>query len=100
MGPDAREANRRVGERMVADEVRWLAAKARELLDDYERVKPRHALRTFEAVEALWERVVRPRLKHFASMQLGSRDPATGEERAPAPETSVWFENAPVPDRG
>jgi creatinine amidohydrolase len=100
MGPDAHEANRRVGERMVADEVRWLTAKARELLDDYERVKPVHALRTFEAVEVLWERVVRPRLKHFESMQQGWLDPATGEPREPVPPDSVWFENAPVPDRG
>jgi creatinine amidohydrolase len=99
MGPDAHEANRRVGERMVADEVRWLTAKARELLDDYGRVKPMHALRTFEAVEALWERVVRPQLKRFESMRQGWRDPATGQERAPVPESSVWFENALVPDR-
>ena len=100
MGPDAREADRRAGERMVADEVRWLAAKADDLLEAYEQVKPQHTLRTFEDVEALWERVVRPRLKDFASMQPGWLDPATGEPREPIPVGSVWSRNASVPDRG
>ena len=100
MGPDAREADRRVGERMVADEVRWLTEKVDDLLEAYEQVKPRHTLRTFEDVEALWERVVRPQLKQFASMQPGWLDPVTGEPRESVPADSVWYGNAPVPDRG
>jgi creatinine amidohydrolase len=99
MGPDAYEADRRVGERMVADEVRWLTAKVRELLDAYAAAKPQHALRTFEAVEGLWENVVRPHLKQFRSMQQTWQDPETGQARPPVPATSVWFENARVPDR-
>lgn len=100
MGPDAREADRRVGERMVADEVGWLTEKVGDLLEEYERVQPQHTLRTFEDVEELWERVVRPQLKQFASMQPGWLDPATGKSREPVPAGSVWFGNAPVPDRG
>jgi len=37
MGSNAHQANRQVGERMVADEVRWLGLKAKELLDVYDR---------------------------------------------------------------
>ena len=94
MGTDAREAERRVGERMVADEVRWLGNKVQELLAAYDRDRPRHTLRTFEDVEVLWERVVRPRLKEFHSMQdlWGEQGPVSGD--------SVWHANWPVPDRG
>jgi creatinine amidohydrolase len=94
MGGNAREANRLVGERMVADEVRWLGEKARELLDAYAREQPSHTLRTYEQVEQLWETEVRPRLKEFRSMQdlIGDRQP-------PA-ESSVWYPNWRVPDRG
>jgi creatinine amidohydrolase len=99
MEPDAYEANRRVGERMVADEVRWLTDKVHELLAAYEQVKPAPTLRTFEDVEVLWEDVVRPQLKHFISMQQRWRDAETGEEQMPVPASSVWFENARVPDR-
>ncbi|MFN3649001.1 MAG: creatininase family protein [Armatimonadota bacterium] len=93
MGVDAAEANRRVGERMVADEVRWLGAKANDLLADYERLRPAHTLRTFEDVERLWETVVRPHVRDFKSM----RQEVPGRE-PPAPG-SVWRENWPVPDR-
>jgi len=87
MGPDAYEADRRVGERMVADEVCWLGQKARELLDAYDREKPRHTLRTFEDVERVWETVVRPVVKDFQSMQDQWRD---GDA---LPADSVWYEN-------
>jgi hypothetical protein len=94
MGSTAREANRQVGERMVADEVRWLGQKARELLDAYDREQPQHTLRTFEQVEQFWETVVRPKLKEFRSMQdlIG--------DRQPPPEDSVWYPNWRVPERG
>ncbi len=94
MGRNAREASRRVGERMVADEVRWLGAKAAELLAEYSREQPRERLRTFEDVEVLWETVVRPRLKQFQTMQQ------RWENQLPVPEGSVWHANAHVPDRG
>jgi creatinine amidohydrolase len=94
MGDNARESDRRVGERMVADEVRWLGEKAQELLNAYEREQPDHPLRTFEQVEQLWETVVRPALPYFRSMQ------ELPEGQSPVPEGSVWHANWPVPKRG
>jgi creatinine amidohydrolase len=93
MGANAGESDRRTGERMVADEVRWLGAKARELLDDYNRERPRHTLHTFEDVEVLWETVVRPRLNEFRTMQ------DLWEGRDPASPTSMWHANWQVPNR-
>ena len=80
---------------MVEDEVEWLGTKASELLDAY-GPKPRdHArLGTFEDVEAFWEREGRPVLSEFRSMQNRWSD---GED---LPESSVWFPNWRVPDRG
>lgn len=94
MGGNARESNRKAGERMVADEVRWLGAKGKELLAAYDQAQPAHALRTFEDVERLWETVVRPELKAFRSMQ----NQWDGQE--PVPEESRWHANWRVPDRG
>jgi creatinine amidohydrolase len=92
MGPDAHQANRRIGERMVADEVRWLGAKAAELLAQYERDQPAQRLRTYAQVEQLWATVVRPRLKEFRTMQ------PTWEGRQPPAADSVWFPNWRVPE--
>jgi creatinine amidohydrolase len=89
MGANAREADRRVGERMVADEVRWLGAKGRELLQRYEREQPRHRLRTFEDVETLWREVVHPALSGFKTMQ----DRWEGRGGDPPPPGSVWHAN-------
>jgi creatinine amidohydrolase/Fe(II)-dependent formamide hydrolase-like protein len=94
MGANAREANRRTGERMVADEVAWLGAKGRELLDAYARERPQQRLRTFEEVEVLWETVVRPRLREFRTMQFSWRE---GDVVSP---DSPWALNAAIPDRG
>lgn len=86
-GKDAREANRRTGERMVADEVAWLGKKAKELIEDYDRIQPQHTLRTFSQVEEVWRNVVQPRLPEFWTMQ----DLWGGQQ--PVPEDSVWHEN-------
>ncbi len=94
MGPNARESNRKVGERMVADEVRWLGEKGRELLADYAREQPQHTLRTFEDVERLWETVVQPVLKEFHTMQVRP------ENDLEPPADSVWHTNWKIPDRG
>jgi creatinine amidohydrolase len=91
MGADVRQSDRREGERMVADEVRWLGEKAGELLAAYDRDKPSHRLRTFAQVEELWERHVRPALGRFRTMQ----DLWPGQE--PVPEDSVWYANWRVP---
>jgi creatinine amidohydrolase len=94
MGPTVRQSDQRVGGRMVADEVRWLGAKAKELLAAYDAAKPAHKLRTFEDVEVLWENAVRPKLKDFLTMQTSLPG------REPVPEDSVWHANWRVPQRG
>ncbi len=93
MGADASEASRRAGERMVAEEARWLADRGHELLAAFERRRPRHTLRTFGDVERLWAEVVRPALPRFRSMQ------ETWWEDAPPPvsEESVWWPNSRFP---
>jgi creatinine amidohydrolase len=93
MGGNVRESNRRVGQRMVEDEVRWLGRKAKELLAEYDRVKPTQRLQTFEQVEQLWETVVRPEFGKFKTM---GKD-LWGQK--PVPEDSVWHANSAVPDR-
>jgi creatinine amidohydrolase len=92
MGRDARQADRRVGERMVADEVRWLGEKAAGLLAEYEQHEPasRRPL-TFEALEEIWADEVRPHLKTFKSMQY--------LERTPPPEDSRWRLNYQLPEQ-
>jgi creatinine amidohydrolase len=94
MGANARESDRRIGERMVADEVRWLGEKAKELLTAYQEAQPTQRLRTFEEVERLWETVVRPELPNFRTMQ------DLWEGRQPPPEDSIWHANWRVPQRG
>jgi creatinine amidohydrolase len=91
MGPDARQADRRVGERMVADEVHWLGQKATELLAAYRANPPqsRQPL-SFIAVEEIWARQIMPRLKEFKSMQY--------LERTPPAEGSRWQLNYPIPN--
>jgi creatinine amidohydrolase len=94
MGRNAWESSRRVGERMVADEVRFLGAKGKELLAAYEAARPEHKLLTFEDVERAWDEVVRPALKAFRSMQR------LWEGQQEVPADSRWFANWKVPDRG
>ena len=94
MGADARESNRRHGEAMVDEAVRWLGQKARELLQAYEALKPARKPLTFDDVEQIWEKEVRPRLKEFHAM----KDLANGQE--PPPKDSQWYANWHVPDRG
>jgi creatinine amidohydrolase len=92
MGRNARESNRRIGERMVEDEVRWLGEKARELLAAYDAAKPRHRPLTFGDVERIWDEVVRPRLQEFETMK-----PRWGDKEPP--EASRWRANWIVPER-
>ncbi|MCC6444834.1 MAG: creatininase family protein [Armatimonadetes bacterium] len=94
MGKNAREADRQTGERMVADEVRYLGEKAAELLDAYARERPDHRFLTYETVESLWDALVQPALKDFHTMQ----DMWEGQQ--PIPENSVWYPNWRVPRRG
>ena len=94
MGANARESDRRTGERMVADEVRWLGAKARDLLAEYDRLRPEHRLLTYGDVERLWAEVIRPRFAEFKTMQQFPPD------REPPPEDSVWRINWKIPEHG
>ncbi len=92
MGGDAGEADRRVGERMVDDETRWLGEKARELLADYDKLAPEHAFVTFDAVERVWREEIAPALPAMRTMQ----EKWGGE--GDLPDDSVWKRNQPVPD--
>ena len=94
MGATAHESDRQVGERMVADEVRWLGAKAKELLDVYAESTPERQPLTFDQIEEIWERDVRPQLKEFESMQSRWSD-----DEGP-PQDSRWYAQWRVPDRG
>ncbi|MCL4861579.1 MAG: creatininase family protein [Caldilineaceae bacterium] len=90
MGPNARQSDRRVGERMVADEVRWLGDKAAALLADYEAAKPATRRRlSFGEIEQIWAEEVMPRLPEFKSMLPGDRP-------GPPPD-SRWQLNYPIP---
>lgn len=89
MGTDAARADRRVGERMVADEVAWLGSKAGDLLREFDTRRPAVRLRSFDDVEEIWQRAVVPRLPSFKSMEdFGAADP--GDE---VPGTSQWHAN-------
>jgi creatinine amidohydrolase/Fe(II)-dependent formamide hydrolase-like protein len=92
MGATAYDSDRRIGERMVADEVLWLGNKAQELLEAYDRERPSHTLRTFADVERLWADVVRPLLKEFKTMQHA------WSPHDLIPTESVWHPNWSVPD--
>jgi hypothetical protein len=76
---------------MVQDIVDHLAAKARELLDEYACLKPAHTPLTFGQIERIWEEEIGPRIKDFDSMQDGPEGP---------PEDSRWYPNWRVPDLG
>ncbi|MSR82822.1 MAG: hypothetical protein EXS58_07835 [Candidatus Latescibacteria bacterium] len=86
MGANAKEANREIGARMVADEVAWLGRKKEELLAAYDPEAPSR-LRTFDQVEEFWAAEVKPRLAEFESMKQFRPD------KDGPPEGSRWREN-------
>lgn len=91
MGPDVRISDRRIGERMVAEQADWLGAKGRELLAQHAALRPDARLMTFDQVENVWDTVVRPKLPTFKTMQIDANAPE------PAPD-SVWRANwRPLP---
>jgi len=87
---DAAKADRLIGERMVADEVRFLGAKAQELVADYDRDPPQQRLLTYDDVERVWAEVVKPVLPAFRTMQEN-----WGHEPNPT-ENSLWRRNQRV----
>jgi creatinine amidohydrolase len=96
MGNDAALADRRVGERMVDDEVRWLGEKASALLADFaaqaKQTSERRAPLTFMDIEVIWANEVLPRLGDFKSMQY--------QDLAPPPDGSRWHFNYSIPEPG
>jgi creatinine amidohydrolase len=94
MGADARLSNRLTGQRMIADQVRFLGQKQRELLDQYAATPPRtpsHRPLSFADVERIWTDEIEPKLPDFQSMQyLG---------RTPPPAGSRWLLNHEIPAR-
>lgn len=90
MGANARESNRLVGERMVADEVRWLGEKATALLADYDAAGPtaRHPL-SFMEIERIWANEVLPQLPNFQTMQYLDRTSPSAD--------SIWQLNYQIP---
>jgi creatinine amidohydrolase len=72
MGIDAREADAAVGRRMVADEVRWLGAKAAELLRQYDEAGAARGPVSYKELERIWAEEIEPLVPEFASMRPGS----------------------------
>ena len=89
MGKNAKEANRKVGERMVEDEIKWLGLKAKELLNEYASEKPKHTFRTFAQVERVWQQKILPVLPSFESMQ----NQWSYQSGLELNEDSPWVEN-------
>ena len=98
MGRDAHQASRPIGDRMVDDEVAFLAALAGDLLAAYDDApEPEGArLRTFEDVERFWDEAVAPIMATFKSM---SGYHAATDEVAAIPAESVWKGSASGPLR-
>lgn len=93
MGPSAPQADRRVGQRMVADEVNWLGHKAADLLADYTaQASTGHRPLTFLEIERIWAEEVLPHVSNFQSMSY--------LERTPPPDGSRWQLNYAIPDQG
>jgi len=87
MGPDAYKSDRRIGERMVADEVKFVGGKVKELLAEYDRLQPGHTFRTYDDVDKFWSNQIAPKLQDFACIKKGREEPEK------IPEYSVWHEN-------
>ena len=90
MGGNAYDSDRRIGERMVNDEVTWLGNKMEELLETYAQlnISERHPV-TFGEVEHIWAEEVKPVLNTFLTMQNSSEPP---------PEDSIWFHQCKIPE--
>jgi creatinine amidohydrolase len=93
IGANAAQSNRKVGERMAADEVRWLGEKSRELLAQYDPAIPAKPLHSFEDVEQFWDQTIRPRFKDFKTMI------ELPEGQTPPSRDSMWRANWKIPDR-
>jgi hypothetical protein len=86
-GPNAYEATRRDGEKMVAYQVEWLGKKAQSLLESYQEPVGGRKARTFMETEELWAKTLREVFPRLETTKL------VWEGREPPPETSRWFAN-------
>lgn len=91
MSPDAGEANRCLGEKMLAGIASDLAVKAQALLAEYDRLQPACSQLTYADVENIWDREIKPIVPDFACM----RELEPGQS-AP-PEDSRWYTNWHIP---
>ena len=89
-----RESSRRTGELMIKDIVEGLGERARQLLDDYAKLQPKHKPLTFDQVEEIWDHEIRPLIKDFKAM----KDLQSGQK--PPPENSRWYANWHVKYQG
>jgi creatinine amidohydrolase/Fe(II)-dependent formamide hydrolase-like protein len=87
MGDLVHESDRRAGELMVKEAAENLTAIARQLLDEYESLKPENKPMTFDQLEMFWEEEIQPLIKDFEAM----KDLAAGQE--PPSESSRWYPN-------
>jgi len=90
MGEDARESNRKMGEKIVDEIVANLGKMAKQMLEDYPRLNPVRKPLTYDQVEEIWDIEVRPKFRSLASMQSGRSEP---------PRSSRWHTQWHVPDR-
>jgi len=98
MGRDAHQASRRIGDRMVDDEVAFLIARAAELVAAHDAAPAPEGptLRSFEDVERFWADVVAPVIGTFKSMDGYAE---VTDEVAAIPADSVWRGSATGPLR-
>lgn len=82
MGTNAAESSRRIGERMVADEVRFLGEKAAALREAYaaQQANDRHPL-SFMDIEQIWHTDVLPQLPSFKTMDYLQRTPPASDSQ-------------------
>ena len=91
MGENAVESDRRVGERMVEEEIQFLTDLAQRLLSEFEEPESRR-VPTFEEVEEIWDSDIKPILHTFESLLDFHQD--IGEP----PAGSVWHAQYRVKD--
>jgi creatinine amidohydrolase len=94
MGPDAREASRETGRRMVGYETAYLVRKVRELIAEFDRQpsgEREGLIESFGDVERFWSRHMEPLMADLASME--GYAVATDEVKE-IPVDSVWWRSS------
>lgn len=93
MGPTARRANRRIGLRMVEDQVAWLGRTAKQMLSEYaaSETATRKPL-SYADIEQIWADEISPLVSDFESM----KELFEGHTEPP-PLNSRWRLNWAVP---